>query len=141
MAESKQVEEIVTNQGNEAPFIQNDAKRSYSSPLQNDQKRAVPNPEPTSEEIDAPTNDGQSEVTLSINKAVKDIITVQQREIDAIQGLKKNNKQLLKIMMQVMGPVMTTLGAVIVQGINVSKFSKHQEDQVRIIVSPETILV
>ena len=48
------------------------------------------------------------------------------------------NEQVLKIMMQVMSPVMTTLGAVIVQGINESIFSKRQEGQVRNIFSSET---
>ena len=62
----------------------------------------------------------------------------QQARIDSIPNMKKDNKQLLKAMMEVMGPVMSGLGSAIVKGVRNGSLSQRQETQVREIVTTET---
>ena len=119
MSESKSNEFIVTNQGNDSASNSTGAKRGNTSPLHNEPK--IADTEAMDEEnIEGNHTDDQeevpAEVITAIDTAVERIVQEQQARIYPIPNMKKDNKQLLKAMMEVMGPVMSGLGSAIVKG-------------------------
>ena len=144
---------IKANQGTPTTADNVGYKRGYTSPLENDAKRA-----------DCEEDDHQSGDELQLSQATEDVscetpvepevedmidlddpmfisvkkmTLIQQKKVDNIVGLKKDQKLMVKSLMQVFWPVIGAMGSSIVQNLNEKPLNPIQETQVKDIVSEE----